>query len=1657
MNEAPSSPDDNGSLIQARRVDQVCARFEDAWRAGRQPRIEDYLPDLPEPQRPGLLRELLHLEIQYRRQNSDPVNLVELERRFPDQVRLIRSVFAEAQLPDQEPSTGPGSASPGAAVANLPERLGRYRITARLGRGSFGVVYQGRDDDLQRDVAIKVPHRERIARPEDVEAYLTEAQVLARLDHPHIVPVYDVGRTDDGLCFVVSKLIEGSDLARQIRGEPRRSFVESADLVRRVAEALHCAHLQGLVHRDIKPGNILLDRVGKPYVADFGLALKEEDVGKAAPFAGTPAYMSPEQARGEGHRVDGRADLFSLGVVFYELLTGRRPFRAAALNELLEQITRAEARPPRQVDDTIPRELERICLKALARRAADRYTTGEDLAADLRHWLAGDESQSAVAQSRAPVQLQVVMPAAPTPDPTPAPPGSDAPPVKVVPKGLRSFDARDANFFLDLLPGPRDRDGLPDSLGFWKSRIEDTDPDQTFAVGLLYGPSGCGKSSLMKAGLLPRLAPSVLAVYIEATADDTGARLVNGIRKQCPDLAPDLGLVDTLAALRKGHGLPAGRKVLLVLDQFEQWLHARHEEEEPELVAALRHCDGEHLQALVLVRDDFWLAVVRFLADLEIDPIPGRNTALVDLFDLRHARKVLAAFGRAFGTLPERAGEMTRDQQAFLDQALAGLAQEGKVISVRLALFAEMVKAKPWTAATLKEVGGTEGVGVRFLEETFSSAAAAPAHRLHQQAARAVLKRLLPERGTDIKGTLRTQHELGAAAGYASRPKDFATLLRILDSELRLITPTDPEGVAGDGWRVPGEEGGEGNDGGAALPTIGSVADGHGAGGEMLSGDKNLPEGGAVRVDKPDPPGGGIDPGQHRRGPGQGAHERVSQPPEHRPGIPSAGGNAPDAESARRLAAPRGAGQSAGANRPHQPDAQWPAQGAAAKAQGLNPATHHPPPATRYYQLTHDYLVPALREWLTRKQKETRRGRAELRLTERAALWQAKPQNRHLPAWWEWLNIRLFTRPPDWTASQAQMMRKAQRFHLTRGAVLAACLTLLGLGSWDGIGRFQAHRYRDRLLDAGTAAVPEVVADMAPWRWWIDPLLREAYADAESQHDARKQLHASLALLPRDPSQVDYLVKRLLAGTPEEVAAIRTLLAQQQDQVVGRLWTVLGDRNQGLDRRLRAACALARYVPDDERWANVGEDLTAKLVTENSLVLGKWSELLRPVGRWLWPPLAKLLDDEKRKEMELGTLATLFGTFAAGDAEAFARLEKGLRVDSARRQARLGAALLLMGRDEQVWPLLKHSSDPTVRSYLMEWLGPAGVEPGFVAARLEREADVSIRRALLLSLGTFDVDRLPVSEREQYIPRLLELYRDEPDAGLHGAAEWVLRQWGQHDALREIDRSLATGQAAGQRRWYVNRQGQTFTLIPRPGEVTIGGGNAPEKRRIDWTFAIAAKDVTVAEFLKLRPGHKYTARFAPKPDCPMNEVSWYDAAAYCNWLSKREGIPEDQWCYEPNAAGQYAEGMKIKASYWKLSGYRLPTEAEWEYAARAGSRAEWSCGSAVELLEKYAWYNRNSLGTTHPVGRLKPNDWGLFDMQGNVWQWCQDRYEPRGGAENMDKTGIEEINSKNGRVMHGGSFLLDAVNASPAFRYRNAPEFGFNIEGFRPARTFTAE
>jgi formylglycine-generating enzyme required for sulfatase activity len=355
-----------------------------------------------------------------------------------------------------------------------------------------------------------------------------------------------------------------------------------------------------------------------------------------------------------------------------------------------------------------------------------------------------------------------------------------------------------------------------------------------------------------------------------------------------------------------------------------------------------------------------------------------------------------------------------------------------------------------------------------------------------------------------------------------------------------------------------------------------------------------------------------------------------------------------------------------------------------------------------------------------------------------------------------------------------------------------------------------------------------------------------------------------------------------------------------------------------------------------------------------------------------------------------------------------------------------------------------------VRSYLIARLGPGGVEARALLDLLAREKEVSVRRALLLALGEYDANLFPPGQREPLIPGLVALYREDPDPGMHGAAGWLLGQWGQGDKLREVDRSLA-GKVEGGRKWFVNGQGQTLVVLP-PGMFLMGESAWQKQRHIDHSFGLAAREVTVAEFLLFRKEHQNFQQFAPTLDCPVNGVSWYDAAAYCNWLSEKEGIPKEEWCYLPNDKGQYAAGMKVPADYLRRTGYRLPTSEEWEYACRAGSTTGWSMGDAEDLLRRYAWYVANANGKSHPTGSLRPSDWGLFDMHGNAYEWCQDRVLQ--GGDKKDKEDIEFDKDQNSRLSRGGSFRDLAWNTRPTISSIRAAADCFINLGFRPARTF---
>jgi formylglycine-generating enzyme required for sulfatase activity len=297
--------------------------------------------------------------------------------------------------------------------------------------------------------------------------------------------------------------------------------------------------------------------------------------------------------------------------------------------------------------------------------------------------------------------------------------------------------------------------------------------------------------------------------------------------------------------------------------------------------------------------------------------------------------------------------------------------------------------------------------------------------------------------------------------------------------------------------------------------------------------------------------------------------------------------------------------------------------------------------------------------------------------------------------------------------------------------------------------------------------------------------------------------------------------------------------------------------------------------------------------------------------------------------------------------------------------------------------------------------------------------------------------------------------------------EWAKDKEQRENRLHAIQQLLGNSHAKTPAQWYVTGQGQTMVVIPGPVEFLMGSPVAEANRergpdakaemqqpkRIRQTYAIAAKEVTLEQFRNFSKIHPYFKKLAPNSDYPMHLVTWYDATEYCNWLSLQEGIPKEQWCYVPAAGDKYDEGMKLAPDYLSRTGYRLPQEAEWEHACRAGALTSRYYGETEELLGRYARCLTTSPAPGMlPCGSLKPNDLGLFDMLGNAREWCQDGIMNllQAGEDAEDKNDVKDTS---GRALRGGSFLHFAGAVRSAHRTWDRPMNRSDDYGFRPART----
>ena len=1673
------------SPTQWRLVDDAASRFERAIHEGQAPRIADFLEGVAGSLRHSLLLELIRIdwklrgkgrrlesyladwselaldpfalecllgfECENRRNENDEPALGELQARFPNvsRERLLQM-----------------SSGGAAAGAGTPAKIGPYVIKKKLGSGGFGIVYLGYDEQLNRPLAIKVPGPRLLATAAARQSFLREARAAANLRHDAIVRVILVGGEQDSDCFIAYEFIDGIDLHARLK-QGRLPHDQTAELVATVAEALHHAHQHGVYHRDIKPHNILLDAKGRPYVADFGLAIREDErAAHRGQLAGTVDYMAPEQVRGEGHHVDGRTDLFSLGVVLYEMLCGRQPFVAGPDESLGALIQEHDPRPLRSIDDSIPRDFERICQKALSKRKSERYPTGSELAEDLRLVVATLRNVSSTAALPAARLLPAAGLLTGSPTPTVVPPSSSDELVRIIPKGLRSFDEQDKDFFLELLPGPRDRMGLPETLRFWKSRLERRDAESGAAVTLIYGPSGCGKSSLVKAGLLPRLGSDVRAIYIEATRDDTESRLLRALDRLSSPAASSSraaltdapsALPNRIAALRREESQPDAAKVVIILDQFEQWLHAHSLDlERTELVDALRQADDRNVQFVLLVRDDFWLAVSRLFGVLEIPLLEGVNVQCVDLFDFRHARRVLTLFGQAYGCLPGRSKQISTEQDTFLNRAVEGLSQGGRVISVRLSLFADMLKSKPWTPQSLLAVGGTEGVGVTFLEETFSSRTANPDHRAFEKPARAVLAALLPESGTDIKGRLRSRNELLHASDLEHAPKRFDRLLEILDRDLRIITPTEVEGA-------PGGVSPRTRD---SSPAAASSRAAQSTMFYQLSHDYLVPPLREWLTRK-------------RRETWHGRaelllEERTAQWTRSR--------------ERRHLPTPMEfLSIACGVSR----------RGHSAEQRQLVRA------AARYYG-TITAAVLIVISGLTGTAWELN-GRAQGRRIVQTILRAtpdglAEPIDNHLPAYRRWADPALRVVADDPSAEAGQRLRA----HL---ALLPA-------------DNSRVDFLRARLLDVDFDEFKTVRDRLAGHAQELVSGLWRTLHDSKAESSARFRAGLSLATYigpqtpPSSPAAASsraaderwtdedlvFLARQLAAANPDHQRTLRSHLEPIRQRLLDPLEAIFAEEHSS-DSQRAAATALADLARDDparlaklisvgtpgqfdilwtvvsrpERRVAVIDALTETARTqpgkfEYTAADDKAARLLEAAGLLIVKP-----DDVKwneAKRVALGrrragaaiTLLRLGETDAAFAAFDFDDDPESVTQFNARATSRDLTAVTLIAALERAMEL--EASSPAARSSR--------------AAAGEHSRRSRARFGLLLALGDVSFDEVPADQHEAIRNMLLDWFRNDPSSAIHGATRWVLRVWGFEKEVAAAERRAVPFDPG--REWFIvevispaARSSRadatpqdktrpdflTFIVFPS-GTYRLGSPDWEQDRsnneqihtvKLTRSFAISEQEVTVAMWqrFELATGQKYgySEEHSPTPEHPVNAPQWYWTIEFCRWLGQATGLTEDDQCYDD--AARHPKGKDGFPDNWPLrlgrGGFRLPTEAEWEIAGRAGTNSAFGFGSDRTQLPRHGWFTENSGQKTHVGGTLRPNLRGLSDMHGNVFEWCHDWYSESLPIDATDSLGGDKPTKA--RVSRGGSWVNGGNLTRSADRNWGAPEFRDRTDGFR--------
>jgi serine/threonine protein kinase/formylglycine-generating enzyme required for sulfatase activity len=588
--------------------------------------------------------------------------------------------------------------------------------------------------------------------------------------------------------------------------------------------------------------------------------------------------------------------------------------------------------------------------------------------------------------------------------------------------------------------------------------------------------------------------------------------------------------------------------------------------------------------------------------------------------------------------------------------------------------------------------------------------------------------------------------------------------------------------------------------------------------------------------------------------------------------------------------------------------------------------------------------------------------------------------------------------------------------------------------------------------------------------------LQQALPDANPR--ARRQL--GIALLYLQPTREAFLPDDLGILEPEQVRLVRDILQSPGAGLPESLVARFASASSGNPDFVPLACLIAGDQPDPEIWSPAGPQLARKLLYGSRTRLNVWLDMLRSVRGYIVPEISRQMETEDATDIRLVALAMLcefhkddpaYLTDRLGDAQ---RGELSLIVDYLRRcpadtaelqkiwsdlpgsmatddrtpgkVANIAVARVILEDSEAAWNWLWACHDRDLQTEVIHRLVPAGVDPESLVRRVAHTHHKDALYPLLMVLGQLEWNQLDHACRQKARAAVQDLLVTHPDPPVHSAAEWVLRRWRQEPVTVSLETSAAIDrESAGRKRWYVTATGQTMACFPvLDGEFLMGSPDTEPFRGRDESllavrlspFAIATCETTLAQFARFRTHPDHDREVGPSDDRPVNHVRFCEAAAFCNWLSRQEGLEPDQCCYEM-VDGQTAV---TREDFLKRPGYRLPTEAEWEFACRAGSSTSRFVGDSDQWLTSYAWFVANADDRMHAVGSRMPNQFGLFDVYGNAMEWC---HKTRAGGEPRFQ------------VLKGAAFPYGASHLRSAKRYLAFPTSHNKTHGFRVARTLT--